>query len=149
MKANHIHGSGNLSKFHFLYNHGFVRVAACTIRTSLANPAGNAAAILEMAEDCAVKGVGLAIFPELTLSGYSIEDLLLQDVLLDAVEQAVATVLAQSAALGTVLVVGAPLRHEGRLYNTALVIHRGRLLGVVPKSYLPTYREFYERRQIA
>src|ERR1700709_2183689 len=137
MKANHIHGSGNLSKFHFLYNHGFVRVAACTIRTSLANPAGNAAAILEMAEDCAVKGVGLAIFPELTLSGYSIEDLLLQDVLLDAVEPVVDALLQRSVARGTVLVVGAPLRYSQRVYNTALIIHRGRLLGVVPKSYLP------------
>src|SRR6202011_4093569 len=72
-----------------------------------------------------------------------------QDALLDAVEQAVATVLAQSAGLAPVLVVGAPLRHAGRIYNMALVIHRGRLLGVVPKSYLPTYREFYERRQAA
>src|SRR6202012_3297052 len=74
---------------------------------------------------------------------------LLQDPLLDAVEAAIATLLEQSAALAPVLVVGAPLRHAGRVYNTALVIHRGRLLGVVPKSYLPTYREFYERRQIA
>ena len=102
-----------------------------------------------MARDCDRQGVALAIFPELTLSGYSIEDLLLQDALLDAVEQAAASVLEQSAALAPVLVVGAPLRHAGRVYNTALVIHRGRLLGVVPKSYLPTYREFYERRQIA
>ena len=135
--------------FTSLYAHGFARVAACTHRTALADPARNAEAVLAMAADLDAQGVALAIFPELALSGYSIEDLLLQDVLLDAVEQAVATVLAQSASLGTVLVVGAPLRHAGRLYNTALVIHRGRLLGVVPKSYLPTYREFYERRQVA
>ena len=135
--------------FHSLYSHGFARVAACTHRTALADPARNAEAVLAMAADLDAQGVALAIFPELALSGYSIEDLLLQDVLLDAVEQAVATVLAQSAGLGAILVVGAPLRHAGRLYNTALVMHRGRLLGVVPKSYLPTYREFYERRQIA
>jgi NAD+ synthase (glutamine-hydrolysing) len=135
--------------FHSLYTHGFARVAACTHRTALADPARNAEAVLAMAADLDAQGTALAIFPELALSGYSIEDLLLQDVLLDAVEQAVATVLAQSVGLGTLLVVGAPLRHAGRLYNTALVIHRGRLLGVVPKSYLPTYREFYERRQAA
>jgi len=135
--------------FHSLYTHGFARVAACTHRTALADPASNAQAVLAMAADLDAQGVALAIFPELALSGYSIEDLLLQDVLLDAVEQALATVLAGSAGLGAVLVVGAPLRHAGRLYNTALVIHRGRLLGVVPKSYLPTYREFYERRQVA
>ena len=135
--------------FHSLYTHGFARVAACTHRTALADPARNAQALLAMAADLDAQGVALAIFPELALSGYSIEDLLLQDVLLDAVEQAVATVLDGSVGLGTLLVVGAPLRHADRVYNTALVIHRGRLLGVVPKSYLPTYREFYERRQIA
>ncbi len=136
-------------EFRSLYDQGFARAACCTIRTALADPAANALAVLAMAGECAGQGATLAIFPELTLSGYSIEDLLLQDVLLDAVEQAVATLLGQTAGLGMVLVVGAPLRHAGRLYNCALVLHRGRLLGVVPKSYLPTYREFYERRQAA
>jgi NAD+ synthase (glutamine-hydrolysing) len=131
------------------YSHGFARVAACTTRTHLADPARNAQAVLDMARACHGQGAALAIFPELTLSGYSIEDLLLQDARLDAVETAIAAVLAGAADLAPVLVVGAPLRHAGRLYNTALVIHRGRLLGVVPKSYLPTYREFYERRQAA
>ena len=135
--------------FRSLYDHGFARVAACTIQTSLADPARNAEAILAMAKACDGDGVALAMFPELSLSGYSIEDLLLQDALLDAVEQAVETLLRETAGLGTMLVVGAPLRHAQRVYNTALVMHRGRLLGVVPKSYLPTYREFYERRQVA
>jgi NAD+ synthase (glutamine-hydrolysing) len=135
--------------FHSPYAHGFARVAAATLRTALADPARNREAILEAARDCDAQGVALAIFPELTLSGYSIEDLLLQDALLDAVEREAAAVIAASASLSPVLVIGAPLRHAGRIYNTALVIHRGRLLGVVPKSYLPTYREFYERRQAA
>jgi NAD+ synthase (glutamine-hydrolysing) len=139
----------NVRNFRSLYAHGFARVAACTIRTNLADPARNAEAVLAIAKDCAAVGVSLAVFPELTLSGYSIEDLLLQDVLLDAVEQAITALLLQCAAIPTVLVIGAPLRHAQRVYNAALVIHRGRLLGVVPKSYLPTYREFYERRQIA
>ena len=136
-------------EFRSLYAHGFARAACCTIHTALADPAANVASVLAMAGACAAEGAALAIFPELTLSGYSIEDLLLQDVLLDAVEQAVAVLLEETAGLGTVLVVGAPLRHAGRLYNCALVLLRGRLLGVVPKSYLPTYREFYERRQAA
>src|SRR5262249_31878992 len=93
--------------------------------------------------------VALAVFPELTLSGYSIEDILLQDALLDAVEDALLDVVVASAELMPVLVIGAPLRYQHRIYNTAVVIHRGRVLGVVPKSYLPTYREFYERRQMA
>ena len=135
--------------FRSLYDHGFARVAACTTRTHLADPQRNAEGVLAMARECDVQGVALAVFPELTLSGYSIEDLLLQDAVLDAVEHSIGTVLAGSAGLATMLVLGAPLRHAGRVYNAALVIHRGRLLGVVPKSYLPTYREFYERRQIA
>ena len=135
--------------FHSLYAQGFARVAACTTVTSLADPLRNAEAVLTAASECHQRGVAVAVFSELTLSGYSIEDLLLQDALLDAVEDAVTAVLTASRDLAPVLVVGAPLRHAGRLYNTALVIHRGRLLGVVPKSYLPTYREFYERRQVA
>ena len=135
--------------FHSCYRHGFVRVAACTHHTTLADPAANAESVLRTARDCHDDGVALAVFPELTLSGYSIEDILLQDALLDAVETAVADVVAASRELLPVLVVGAPLRHRNRIYNTALVIHRGALLGVVPKSYLPTYREFYERRQLA
>ena len=131
------------------YRHGFARVAACTHRTVLADPAANAASVLRIAGDCHDDGVAVAVFPELTLSGYSIEDILLQDSLLDAVESALADVVAGSADLLPVLVVGAPLRHLHRIYNTAVVIHRGRVLGVAVKSYLPTYREFYERRQMA
>jgi NAD+ synthase (glutamine-hydrolysing) len=135
--------------FHSAYRHGFLRVAACTLTTAIGRPADNAAAVLRTARECAAEGVGVAVFPELALSGYSIEDVLLQDTLLDAVEAALLDVVEQSAELLPVLVVGAPLRHRNRVYNTAVVIHRGRVLGVAPKSYLPTYREFYERRQLA
>jgi NAD+ synthase (glutamine-hydrolysing) len=135
--------------FFSAYRHGFVRVAACTHHTTLADPAANVESVLRMARQCHDDGVALAVFPELTLSGYSIEDILLQDGLLDGVERAVADVVAASRELLPVLVVGAPLRYRNRIYNTALVIHRGTVLGVVPKSYLPTYREFYERRQLA
>jgi NAD+ synthase (glutamine-hydrolysing) len=135
--------------FYSAYARGFARVAACTHRTVLADPAANAESVLRIARSCHDDGVAVAVFPELTLSGYSIEDILLQDSLLDAVEAAVADVVAGSTDLLPVLVVGAPLRHLHRIYNTAVVIHRGTVLGVAVKSYLPTYREFYERRQIA
>ncbi len=134
--------------FACLYQHGFVRVAACTERVAIADPPANAEAVLRQARACSDEGVAVALFPELCLSGYSIEDLLLQDAVLDAVEAAVATVVEGSRDLLPVLVVGAPLRHAGRIFNCAVVVHRGRVLGVAPKSYLPTYREFYERRQI-
>jgi NAD+ synthase (glutamine-hydrolysing) len=135
--------------FHSAYRHGFVRVAACTHHTTLADPVANAESVLALARDCHDDSVALAVFPELTLCGYSIEDMLMQDGLLDAVERSLADIVAATADLLPVLVVGAPLRHRNRIYNTAVVIHRGSVLGVVPKSYLPTYREFYERRQIA
>ncbi|HET6259345.1 MAG TPA: NAD(+) synthase [Pseudonocardia sp.] len=135
--------------FDSAYRHGFLRVAACTLSTSIADPAANAESVLRVARECHDEGVGVAVFPELTLSGYSIEDILLQDSLLDAVEQALLDVVTGSADVLPVLVVGAPLRFRHRVYNTAVVIHRGRILGVVPKSYLPNYREFYERRQLA
>jgi NAD+ synthase (glutamine-hydrolysing) len=135
--------------FYSAYAHGFVRVAACTDHTTIGDPAANAEAVLRMARACHDDSVAVAVFPELTLSGYSIEDILLQDALLDAVDDALVEIVAASAVLMPVIVVGAPLRHRHRIYNTAVVIHRGAVLGGAPKSYLPTYREFYERRQMA
>ncbi|WP_405589243.1 NAD(+) synthase [Streptomyces sp. NBC_01092] len=135
--------------FWSIYQHGFARVAACTGHTVIADPHANAEAALRQARACAQEGVAVAVFPELGLTGYSIEDLLLQDPVLDEVEQALQTVVAGSADLLPVLVVGAPLRHRHRIYNCAVIVHRGRILGVAPKSYPPNYREFYERRQIA
>jgi NAD+ synthase (glutamine-hydrolysing) len=135
--------------FYNAYSQGFVRVAACTHHTTIGDPASNAVSVLGLARECHDDGVALAVFPELTLSGYSIEDILLQDSLLDSVEDALFDIVTASAGLLPVLVVGAPVRHGHRIYNAAVVIHRGVVLGVAPKSYLPTYREFYERRQLA
>jgi NAD+ synthase (glutamine-hydrolysing) len=132
--------------FRSLYRHGFVRVAACTTRTSLADPATNAQSILTMARQCHGQSVAVAVFPELGLSSYAISDLLQQTTLLDAVEEAIGTILTGSRDLMPLLLVGAPIRHDGALYNCAIAIHRGQLLGVVPKVHLPNYREFYEPR---
>ena len=134
------------AEFRSIYRHGLVRVAACTTRCTLADPAANAAAILDVARACHQRGAALAVFPELGVSGYAISDLLHQSTLLDAVETAIGDIVAASGELLPVLLVGAPLRHAGALYNCALAIHRGRLLGVVPKVHLPNYREFYEPR---
>ncbi|MFC6286827.1 NAD(+) synthase [Nocardioides sp. GCM10027113] len=135
--------------FYSAYDQGFARVAACTIPLSIADPAANAAKVLEQARACHDEGVAVAVFPELCLSGYAIDDLFLQDVLLESVDAALATLVEASAELRPVLVVGAPLVHGNRVLNCAVVIQGGRVLGVAPKSYLPTYREFYERRWFA
>jgi NAD+ synthase (glutamine-hydrolysing) len=131
------------------YRHGFARVAACTVPVALADPATNAERVLAEARACAEEGTAVAVFPELALTGYSAEDLFLQDPVLDLVLEALGLLVEASTDLLAVLVVGAPLRHGHRLFNCAVVIHRGRVLGVAPKSYLPTYREFYERRHFA
>ena len=135
--------------FESAYRHGFARVAACTIPVAIADPATNAEAVLAAARECDADAVAVAVFPELCLTGYSLEDLVLQDPVLDAVEAAIERLVEASVELLPMLVVGAPLRHRNRIYNCAVVIHRGEVLGVAPKSYLPTYREFYERRWYA
>lgn len=132
--------------FRSLYRHGFARVAACTTVTVLADPAANARTILTVTRDMHAQGVAVAVFPELGLSGYSISDLLQQDVLLNAVEDAIHQIVAGSGDLMPLILVGAPIRYQGGLYNCAVAVHRGRLLGVVPKIHLPNYREFYEPR---
>ena len=138
-----------MSDFANAYRHGFARIAACTIPLAIADPATNAQHVLDTAREAHDDGTAVAVFPELCLSGYAIDDLVMQDPLIDAVEAAIARIVTESQDLGPVLVVGAPLAHRNRLYNAAVVIHRGEILGVAPKSYLPTYREFYERRWYA
>jgi len=132
--------------FHSLYSHEFLRIAACVPRASVGDPAFAVAQTLELAAQGHATATAVMVFPELGLSSYAIDDFLFQDALLEAVERAIAQIVEASRSLFPVLVVGAPLAAEGRLYNTAVVIHQGRILGVVPKSYLPNYREFYERR---
>ena len=129
-----------------MYDQGFVRIAACTSRTSIADPAGNAATLLGILRQLAAESVGFAVFPELCLTGYAIGDLLLGDVVLDATLAAIEELRQASADLLPVFAVGAPLSVGGRLFDCAVVLHRGRVLGVVPKSYLSNYRESHEKR---
>ncbi|HEY9219335.1 MAG TPA: NAD(+) synthase [Phenylobacterium sp.] len=135
--------------FFSIHRQGFVRVAACTPKVAVADPRANGEAHLALAREGHEKGVDLMLFPELSISAYAIDDLHLQDVLLDEVEKAIAALADASKALNPVLVVGAPVRRNSRLYNCAVVIARGKILGVVPKSYLPNYREYYEKRWFA
>ena len=131
------------------YRHGFVRVAGCVPLTAVADPARNAAETISLLEQGHAQGVALMAFPELGLSAYSIDDLFHQEALLDAVEAGLSTLVEASKRLRPAFVVGAPLRGESRLYNCAVVIQGGTILGVVPKTYLPNYREYYERRWFA
>ena len=132
-----------------MYAQGFCRVAVAVPRLQLTEPAVNAARTIELARQAHDAGAAICVFPELGLSGYANDDLFHQDAHLDAIREALATVVRASVELRPILFVGAALRHEDRLFNTAVAVHRGAVLGVVPKSYLPNYREFYEKRQFA
>lgn len=133
--------------FASLYRHGFVRVAAAVPTVAVADPETNAERTLALARRASQASAALVIFPELGLSAYTSEDLFRQSALLDATTRALARIVSESAGLWPVIVVGLPLRAEQGLFNCAAVIHRGRILGVVPKSFLPEYLEFYEKRQ--
>jgi NAD+ synthase (glutamine-hydrolysing) len=133
--------------FFNLYQHGFVRTALATPMVRIGDPMANALATLKLMQQAAKQKAVVAVFPELGLSAYSCEDLFHQQALLRAAEEALAWLLARSRRLPVATFVGLPVAVDGLLYNCAALICQGQLLGVVPKTYLPNYREFYELRQ--
>ncbi|UGT43103.1 NAD(+) synthase [Nocardia yamanashiensis] len=135
--------------FESLYRHGFARVAVAVPPVRVADPAFNTEQTIQLARRAAAAGSVFTVFPELGLSSYTADDLFQQDALDAAIEDGLRRIVAESAEIGTVLVVGAPVRAQGRLFNCGIVIAGGRVLGAAPKSYLPNYREFYEKRQFA
>ena len=135
--------------FFNLYNHGFIRVAVGTPEVRVADPAFNGAQTIELMEQAEREKAVLALFPELGLTSYSCEDLFHQQALLNGAREALRGVLRASEALNLIAVVGMPLQVDHLLFNCAVVIHRGKILGIVPKTFLPNYREFYEYRQFA
>lgn len=141
--------SDDRRSFYDLYAHGFVRTAIAVPRVHLADPASNAAEIARTYEQAAEAGAALTVFPELSLSGYSLDDLHQQDALLSAVQEGLERIVAATEGRTALALVGAPLRLHGRLYNCAVFVSDGRLLAILPKTYVPNYREFYEKRQFA
>ncbi len=126
---------------------GLFRVAAITPRVSLANPEANAKSIASLSrETSAMYDPSVIVFPELCVSGYSCEDLFFQQILLEGCENAVKEICTRTADLPCILIIGCPIIHGARLYNTAIVIRGGKILGIVPKSYIPGSEEFYEKR---
>jgi len=137
------------NRFDSIYSHGIIRGAVCLPALRVADPDFNTDRTLALARQASKANAAVALFPELGISAYTNDDLFHQDALLEASKTAVARLVKASAGLAPVLVVGAPLRFEGKLFNCAVVIYRGRVLGLVPKTYLPNYREYYEKRQFA
>ena len=136
-------------QFFNLYNHGFIRVAVCIPEVKVADVPSNVASTIMLAKQASANNAIFAIFPELGISAYSNEDLFHQDALLTGVIEGLKEILQATRELNIILVVGAPLRVDFRLFNCGIVIYRGRVLGIAVKSYLPNYREFYEGRQFS
>ena len=135
--------------FHAPKNQGFVRVAAATPVVHIADPAANMLEHVALIEQAGAKGCDLVVFPELSLTGYAIDDLLMQDALLSQVETCVKPLAVAAQGAGVIAVVGAPIRQGDALYNCAVVLAGGRAQAVIPKTYLPNYREYYEKRWFA
>jgi len=135
--------------FFNLYNHGFIRVSVGVPEVQVADPEFNATKTIALMEQAVAEKAVLVLFPELGLSAYSCEDLFHQQVLLDGTLDALQTVLTSSKDMNLIAVIGMPLQVQHLLFNCAVVLYRGQILGVVPKTYPPNYREFYELRQFA
>ncbi|HPD57096.1 MAG TPA: NAD(+) synthase [Smithellaceae bacterium] len=133
--------------FFNLYSHGFIRAAVCIPEMKVADVSYNTQKTIELAREAAARKAIFAIFPELGISAYSNEDLFHQDAVLQAVREALGIIKKASEKINLIIAVGAPLQVDFRLFNCAVVFYRGSILGVAVKSYLPTYREFYEGRQ--
>ena len=128
---------------------GFIKVAACSPKVVLADPKANADAIIAALHRAAAHGVRLAAFPELAMTGYTCGDLFMHELLLDSVETELLRIARETANLRLAAVIGAPIRCADKLYNCAVVISRGGILAVVPKTHMPNYGEFYELRHFA
>ncbi|MEA3010280.1 MAG: hypothetical protein QOJ91_1972 [Sphingomonadales bacterium] len=139
-------GKRGRAPFEAIHRHGFVRVSAASPTGSSGDVGFNVDQAVALAQEADSKGCDLVVYPELNISSYAVDDLFLQEAFLDAVEDGIARFRDSTAKLGPVFVIGAPLRRNGRLYNCALAVSKGRILGVVPKSFLPNYREYYEKR---
>lgn len=133
--------------FNSIYSQGFLRAAVCAPKVALASPKRNLDETLKLAEQASSQEAALVVFPELGITGYSNDDLFFQDALLYGAQEAIAELVRASRELKPVLIVGAPIESDAKLFNCAIVIYGGRILGAVPKTYLPDYREFYEKRQ--
>jgi len=127
--------------------YGYYRVASAVNKTTVANPAKNAEEIIKLIQEAHTKEVSVVVFPELTLTGYTASDLLLNQTLLASQDETLTLILEKTEAINTIAIIGIAVLEADRLYNCAAVVQSGNILGVVPKSYLPNTKEFYEKRQ--
>jgi NAD+ synthase (glutamine-hydrolysing) len=127
--------------------YGYYRVAAAVNKTTVTNPRKNAEEILKLINEAYAKEVSVIVFPELTLTGYTASDLLLNQTLIASQDESLLYILKNIESINTIVILGIAVLDADRLYNCAAVLQSGKILGIVPKSYLPNKKEFYEKRQ--
>ncbi|MCQ2399980.1 MAG: hypothetical protein MJ072_05695 [Clostridia bacterium] len=130
-------------------NFGFIKVGACTKRVKVVDVSENVEYIIEGIAESKERGVNLLVFPELSVTGYTSADLFYMDVLLSSALEGVKTIAKSTVGFNGAVVVGAPYMHDGLIYNSAFVLANGEIKGIVPKTYIPNYNEFYEKRWFA
>ena len=126
--------------------HGFIKAAAATPQITVADCRANCQEIKKQIDLAQQQGVHLLVLPELCITGYTCGDLFFQSLLTDQAEQTLLELVSYSSGVQPVIIVGLPVRYGYQLYNCAAVIYRGNLLGIVPKTHIPNYGEFYEKR---
>ncbi len=129
--------------------HGYIKVAAVSPKVRVADPKYNGEVIIQQAKEAALQGACVIVFPELSITGYSCGDLFLQELLLREAKNELFVIAEQTADVQALLFVGLPLEYGGKLYNTAAVLYKGTVLGIIPKTFLPNYAEFYEARHFS
>ena len=129
-----------------LKEHGFVRVGCVVPELKIADIEFNVNEIIKQTKIASENKVQILCFPELSITGYSCADLFHQDILIEKTIKALQTILNETKDINTILIVGAPIRANNQLFNTAVVMQKGEILGIVPKTYIPNYQEFYESR---
>lgn len=129
--------------------HGFIKTAAVTPKVQVADPEGNAREIIRLAKEAAGNGAKIIVFPELCITGYTCGDLFLQELLLESAKETLLQIIRETRELDALIFAGLPWEKEGKLYNVAAVFQGGKLLGLVPKTCIPNYGEFYELRHFA
>jgi len=126
---------------------GYYRIATAVNKTTIANPVANTKEIISLIKEASSQSVSVVVFPELTLTGYTASDLFFQQSLYESQNSSLEMILQESIEISTIVIIGIALIDANRLYNCAVVIQRGEILGIVPKSYIPNNKEFYEKRQ--
>ena len=128
---------------------GYIKTAAATPYITVADCNANGSEIIRLIHEMEKEHVKVMTFPELCITGYTCQDLFLQRRLLDSAWETLLKITKETADVDALVFIGVPFRHHGKLYNVAAVLNRGEIIGLVPKTYLPNYGEFYEQRHLA